>query len=180
MPNVGANHGQSMTANELGKGRIMPENTENNQTVDNATQGATAEQAERTFTQAEMEAIIGERLKRERSKYADYNEIKAKAAKFDEAEEANKSELQKAVEERDKLRAQVEAMEAEKKRAEHIAKAAAENGVDAALLARMSGDVDENAEFLKSQLGQAKYPSVPDKGEVSAPTAKKTEIPAIF
>ena len=42
----------------------MPEN-------DNATQGAPAE-PERTFTQAEMDAIIGDRLKRERAKYADY------------------------------------------------------------------------------------------------------------
>ena len=150
----------------------MPENTEQVE--------STQATAEKTFTQSEMDAIIGERLGRLKAKYADYDELMKKAKAYDEAEEASKSELQKAVEERDKLRAQVEAMEAEKERAEHIAKAAAENGVDAALLARMSGDVDENAEFLKSQLGQAKYPSVPDKGEVSAPTAKKTEIPIIF
>ena len=157
----------------------MPESIENTAMVENATQSASAE-PERTFTQAEMDAIIGDRLKRERAKYADYDELMKKAKAYDEAEEASKSELQKAVEERDKLRAQVEAMEAEKKRAEHIAKAAAENGVDAALLARMSGDVDENAAFLKSQMGQTKYPSVPDKGEVSAPTAKKYEIPTFF
>ena len=53
--------------------------------VDNATQGASAA-SERTFTQAEMDAIISDRLKRERAKYADYNELQAKAAKFDEAE----------------------------------------------------------------------------------------------
>ena len=81
-----------------GKGRDMPENTEQ---VANATQGAPAE-PERTFTQAEMDAIIGDRLKRERAKYADYNELAKKAKAFDEAEEAGKSELQKAVEERDR------------------------------------------------------------------------------
>jgi hypothetical protein len=168
-----------MTASELGKGRIMPDNTESNQTVDNATQGAPAE-TERTFTQAEMEAIIGERLKRERSKYADYNEIKAKAAKFDEAEEASKSELQKVVEERDKLKAELDKLMAEAARAEQVAKVAAEQGVDAALLSRMSGDVEENAAFLKAQMeNKPKYEAVHDGGEVGAPAAK-TEIPILI
>lgn len=155
----------------------MPDNAEQ---VENATQGATAEQAERTFTQAEMEAIIGERLKRERSKYADYAEVKAKAAKFDEAEQANKSELQKAVEERDKLRTELEKLQAEAARAEQVAKVAAEQGVDAALLSRMAGDVEENAAFLKKQLeNKPKYEAVHDGGEVGSPAAK-TEIPILI
>ena len=40
-----------------------------------------------------MNAIIADRLSREKSKYADYDELKAKALKFNEAEEASKSEL---------------------------------------------------------------------------------------
>lgn len=148
-----------------GKGRIMPENTS---TVDeNATQGATAE-PDRTFTQAEMDAIIGDRLKRERAKYADYEDVKAKAAKYDELEAANKSELEKAVEERDRLASQVKAFEEEKAHAEAVAKAAAEHGVDASLLARMQGDVDENAKFLKEQMASApKYGAVNDGGEAA-------------
>ena len=51
----------------------------------------TAAQPERTFTQAEMDAIIGDRLNRERQKYADYAELKAKALKFDEAENASRA-----------------------------------------------------------------------------------------
>jgi len=152
---------------------------ENTVTVENATQSASAEQ-ERTFTQSEMDAIIGERLKRDRAKYADYDELKAKAAKFDEAEEASKSELQKAVEERDRLKAELDKLHAERERAEKVAKVAAEKGVDAALLARMSGDVDENAEFLKAQMeAKPKYEPVHDGGEAKAPPAK-TEIPIII
>ena len=162
-----------------GKGAEMPESTENAVMAENATQGAPAEK-ERTFTQAEMEAIIGERLKRERAKYADYDEFKAKAAKFDEAEEASKSELQKAVEERDKFKAQVEAMNAEREHAKKVAEVAAEKGVDEKLLARMSGDVEENADFLKAQMDASKYPNVPDKGEVKPPSASKKEIPLVF
>ena len=154
----------------------MPEDTiqvEN----DNATQGATAD---KTFTQAELDAIVSDRLKRERAKYADYDEFKAKAAKYDEAEEANKSELQKAVEERDRYKAEIEKLHAEKERADLIAKVATEQGVDAALLARMSGDVEENAAFLKQQIdSMPKYEPVHDGGEAQPP-AVKTEIPIVF
>lgn len=55
-------------------------------------------------SQDELDRIIENRLQRERQKYADYDDVKAKAAKFDEAEQANKSELQRltdAVAERD-------------------------------------------------------------------------------
>lgn len=54
------------------------------------------ENGERYFTQSEMDAIIGERLSRERSKYADYDSLKERAGKYDELQENSKTELQKA------------------------------------------------------------------------------------
>jgi len=39
----------------------------------------------KTFTQAELNAVVQDRLKREREKYADYDELKAKAAEADKA-----------------------------------------------------------------------------------------------
>ena len=42
------------------------------------TPAAGEQQTERTFTQAEMNAIISDRLTRERSKYADYDDLKAR------------------------------------------------------------------------------------------------------
>ena len=71
---------------------------------------AEGQQAERTFTQAEMNAIISDRLSRERSKYADYDDLKAKAAQFDAAQEAGKTELQKANEKAAKLQEQLDTM----------------------------------------------------------------------
>ena len=50
------------------------------------TPAAEGQQPERTFTQAEMNAIISDRLSRERSKYADYDDLKAKAQQFDAAQ----------------------------------------------------------------------------------------------
>lgn len=69
----------------------------------------------KTFTQAEVDSIVGERLARERQKYPDYEELTTKAAEYDKAQEANKTELQKAQEANAKLQAKIEGMEKEKK-----------------------------------------------------------------
>lgn len=50
----------------------------------------------KTFTQADVDRIVEGRLAKEKGKYSDYDDLKAKATKFDESEEANKSELEKA------------------------------------------------------------------------------------
>lgn len=47
-------------------------------------------------SQADLDALISSRLDRERGKYADYKDLKAKASRLDEIEAANKSELEKA------------------------------------------------------------------------------------
>lgn len=49
-------------------------------------------------SQEELNRIIAERISREKAKYADYTDLKAKASKFDELDAASKSELQKATE----------------------------------------------------------------------------------
>lgn len=55
-----------------------------------------SEASAKTFTQADLEHQIGLRLARERAKYADYDELRAKAERLDEIEAANQSELEKA------------------------------------------------------------------------------------
>ena len=67
-------------------------------------------EVEKTFTQAELDQIVQDRLKREREKYGDYNSLKEKAARLDEIEEASKTELQKATERAEKLQAELSAM----------------------------------------------------------------------
>lgn len=47
-------------------------------------------------SQQELNAALKDRLDRERSKFKDYNDLKAKAARLDEIEQANLSELEKA------------------------------------------------------------------------------------
>lgn len=47
------------------------------------------------LSQADVDRIVNERLSRERAKFADYNDLKAKAAKYDEAEAAKAPELER-------------------------------------------------------------------------------------
>lgn len=139
----------------------------------------TAKEPERTFTQAEMDAIIGDRLARERAKFSDYEDLKAKATAYDEAAEANKSDLQKQTERADALQAQLDAMTAAKQEREMREKIAEETGVPAKLL-RGSSEEDLRAQ-AEAIMGFAKantstYPSVKDGGESHAPTTTKEEI----
>lgn len=165
-----------------GKGAEMSENTES--TAMQATEGeAQAQQpaaqaggaAEaRTFTQEEVNAIVEKRVARVKATPpSDYEELKAKAARLDELEEAKKSELEKANDATAKAKAQAEdwkaryeALEAENQRARDIAAKAAEYGVDADMLSRMEGDVDENARFLKArEEAKPKFGDMHDGGE---------------
>lgn len=57
-------------------------------------------------SQEDFDRRLGERLGRERAKFADYDELKGKAQKYDEGVEAAKSEHEKAVEEARKEGAQ--------------------------------------------------------------------------
>lgn len=47
-------------------------------------------------SQEALNDALKERLARERAKFSDYNDLKAKAGKYDELEAANKSEIEKA------------------------------------------------------------------------------------
>lgn len=126
------------------------------------------EQTERTFTQEDVNRIINKKYSEWASKTADYEDLKAKAQKFDEMEEANKTELQKATEKANQLQAQLD----EIKKANDIRairdKVALELEVPAHLL---TGSTAEECETqAKAILDFAKpnaYPSVKDGGEVS-------------
>lgn len=157
-------------------------------TVDNTGNGENQSADDsRQFTQDEFNRLLAREKYALRDKYADYDELKAKAAKLDELEQAQKTDLEKAQDalaqmqrERDEAIAERDARQAEIDHAAAVQKAATEYKVDAALLARMSGDVDENAQFLAEQAKSAqKYPNVSDNGEGGAVPITEAEIAAI-
>lgn len=125
-------------------------------------QEQTAQQPEtRTFSQAEVDAIIGDRLKREREKYADYEALKEKASKYDAQEEASKTDLQKAEERAAQYKTQLEALQKDINTRNARDKVSAETGVPANLL---TGDTEEACKaqadaILQWRGEQPKYPS---------------------
>ena len=130
---------------------------------------------EKTYTQADIDRIVGERLSRERAKYTDYDELKAKAEKWTEMEEAQKSELQKAQEKSAGLEKELEALKAAQAALQTRNKVSEETGVPASLLTGSDEEaMKEQAKAILAFSGsQKKYPNVKDGGEVK-PNGKQT------
>ena len=138
--------------------------------VDTTTPSAPQETPEpQTFTQDDVNRIVAKRV----AKYADYDELKQKAAKFDEQVEAGKSELQKATEKATSLQAELDALkqaEAIRTMREEVASA---KGVPAKLLTGKTAEECESqaADLLAwAQKSSSGYPKVPDGGD---PTSTK-------
>lgn len=131
--------------------------------------------SEKTFTQADLDRIVGERLSREREKFADYDAIKEKASQFDAFQEAQKSELEKATERANQLQAQIDKMTKADKLRQLREKISTETGVPAGLL---SGETEEackeQANAILSFAKPTGYPQVKDAGETKPVGGGKT------
>ena len=90
----------------------------------------TTDDFEPITSQEQFEARLGKRLERERSKFSDYADLKAKAEKFDEVENAAKTELQRAQERAAELEANLAGLQVAKLRSD----LAGESGVPAELV----------------------------------------------
>lgn len=153
------------------------ENTVNTEQASGTVTGTETTQAERTFTQDELNSIIESRLKKESAKYSDYEELKKKALKFEKIEEANKSELQKATEKADALQKELDAINRDNEIRIVREKVAKEKGIPSNLL---MGDTEEACNeqadnilaFIKNEQN---YPSLRDGGEVLNTSKKKTD-----
>lgn len=114
----------------------MPEENNNggegaqNQQGDKSTGGSESggEGFKAPQSQEELDRIIGARLKRERERFADYDDLREKAEKYDKAEQANKTELQRAQERAEKAERQAAEFQMQSLRAS----VAADKGVPAA------------------------------------------------
>lgn len=114
-------------------------------------------------TQEDFDAAIKERIERaqraEREKFADYDSLKEKADKYDEAQQANKTELEKANERIAVLEGEKEARAKADKLREAREKVSKETGVPAELI--HGEDEDAMRECAKEIAAYAKKPSAP-------------------
>lgn len=129
----------------------------------------------KTFSQDELNKIVQERVAKEKAKYEGYEELKEKAAKFDEQTEASKTELQKATEKAEKLEAELKSLK--KAEAINVArnKVAAEMLIPASLL---HGETEEEcrteAKAILDFATSKGYPEVNDGGEVRTSSKNTT------
>lgn len=132
----------------------------------NSTTSKTAgtESTDNNFTpitsQEELNKLIKDRIGRERAKFSDYSELKAKASQLDELEEAKKTETQKLIERAEAAEAKVQAFETQAQINAWKNEVSAEFGVPADVLA---GDTKEaleaHAKALAPLLNKAPNPT---------------------
>lgn len=128
------------------------------------------EVSKKTFSQEDVNAIIADRLKSERNKYSDYDELKQKAARLDEIEEKNKTELEKATEKATRLEEELNGLKKQREVSSIREKVGKEMGVAADLLTM---DTEEDCRAQAQRLlawhksNPSTYPSVKDGGEVT-------------
>ena len=126
----------------------------------------------KTFTQEDVNRIVAERVKR----YANYEELKQKAEQFDQIEESNKTELQKAVEKANGLQSELDALKNATKLRDLRDEVSKEKGVPANLLTGTTKEECEaQAEEIISFAAQRQgYPAVPDGGEPTVTVKRAT------
>ena len=126
----------------------------------------------KTFTQEDVNRIVAERVKR----YANYEELKQKAEQFDQIEESNKTELQKAVEKANGLQSELDALKNATKLRDLRDEVSKEKGVPANLLTGTTKEECEaQAEEIISFAAQRPgYPAVPDGGEPTVTVKRAT------
>jgi len=135
--------------------------------TDNQNSQETATEEPITFTQEEVNKFLAKDRKQMAERYADYDSLKEKAAKFDEMEEANKSELQKANEKAEDLQKRLDALTKANEVRDLRAKVAKEYGVPESLLTAENEDsCIEQAKALVEYAKPTSYPQIKDSGTV--------------
>lgn len=131
------------------------------ETVNATTQGT----EEKTFTQAEVNKIVSDRLQREAAKYADYETLKAQAAEAETNGEQVKS-----------LQAELDGMKAAEALRTMREKVSKATGIPSSLLTEETEEAcTAQAEAIKA-FAKPTYPTVRDGGEVvniGKPTTKQ-------
>lgn len=123
---------------------------------------------DKTFTQADVDRIVADRLKRESDKYKDYDELKAKAAQADADAASRQSDEEKRAA-ADK--AQADKLAALEKRADEAdaralrAEVASSKGLTAAQAKRLTGSTREELEADADELLESFKPSTENGNE---------------
>lgn len=125
------------------------------QTDDKSTKTSTDETSNdstKTYSQEEVERLVSDRVGRVRSEYSDAED---KAKKFDELQEASKTDLERLTGERDKFKTEIESASAENLRL----RVAIDKQLPSELVDRLRGATKEELEADADSLLQLVKPS---------------------
>lgn len=142
---------------------VMPESTEG---VENTAEAGN--NTEKTLTQAEVDRVVQERIAREREKFADYEDLKARAEKLAEIEASQKSETEREREHREQLERDLaearKALESERTNSLRAQVAAEKNVPLANLTGTTREELEASADALLAWRGtQEPAPWTPNK-----------------
>lgn len=130
--------------------------------------GNPSAEGSRTFTQEQVNKLVGEARVKERAKYANYDEYKTAADELSKIKEADKTELQKANEKAEALAAERDALLSEKNAAAWKKEVSEATGVPAdALEGATKEAIEAHAERLKPYFAKDAAPVV-DTGRPSS------------
>lgn len=124
----------------------------------------------KTFTQEEVNELMGKVRREVTGKFTDYDELKKKANEFDALQESQKSELEKAQERAAKAEQEAKALREQKEHADLIAKVSAATGVPATLISGSNEDeMTASAQALAEWAKATSTVAPVDKGGAAAP-----------
>ena len=136
-----------------------------------------------TVSRADYDKLLAESRKWE-SRAKENKDAAKRLAEMEDASKTDAEKLADATKRAEAAEAKLADYERRAERAGIVAEVAAEKGVDAEWLGRMSGDtreeVEANADFISQKLsGQRIYPTVTDNGQQKTPPITKEQIEAI-
>ena len=136
---------------------------------------STSSEEPKTFTQEQVEAMIQERLNRDRHS-SGYFELKEKAEKFDKLQEEGQSELEKAIARAEKAESKLVTLENTQQIAAWKQEVADETGVKASLLSGTTKEeIEQHARAIQEAYQAPSAPVVLGEGKKPAPTGKSNK-----
>lgn len=132
-----------------------------------ANENPAMEGSQKTFTQEEVNALMGKTRKEERAKYAGYEQYKADSEELAKLRDKDKTELQKATERAEAAEAALAEREAKEAIAQAVREVAKATGVpEEALRGANREEIEAHAEALKPYFANGAAPVV-DAGSPS-------------
>lgn len=117
---------------------------------------------QKSFTQEQVNALLADQKRKIGDKYADYDDVKAKAAKFEDLEQASKSELQKALDEVASLKTELGAHKTKEQVAAWAAEIVKDSDIPATVLRGSTREeLEQHFEQLKGLAPKQKRTSAP-------------------